>query len=67
MGRQSKSADEAGKSDFYETFTSGKGPTIPDECEKDSANMDGPGLSSYTMNGVDDEQGSVPEVPSRKR
>lgn len=67
MARVTKSSDTAGDSDFYQTFSSGQGPTIPDECEKDFADMDGKGLSSYTMNAVDDKQGSVPEVPSRKR
>ena len=67
MARMTKANEQLGVSDFYQTFTSGKGPTIPDDLEKDSANMDGPGLSNYCMNQTDTEQGSVPEVPSRKR
>lgn len=52
----------------YQTFSSGDGPIIPSDCKKDFAEMDSStGLSSYTMNGVNDEQGSVPEVPSVKR
>lgn len=51
----------------YETFDSGDGPTVPDGMESDFANMDSKeGLNNYCQNAVDDNQGAVPEVPSKK-
>lgn len=61
------SKEERGVSDFYQTFTSGDGPVVPDGMEDDFANQDGKGLSDYCMNEVDDTQGNVPVVPSKKR
>lgn len=52
----------------YETFDSGEGPTVPDGTEGDFAHQDSEeGLNGYTLNEIDTESGSVPEVPSRKR
>lgn len=50
----------------YETFDSAGGPTLKgvgDLAHQDSVD----GLNGYCSNEVDDEQGSVPEVPSKKR
>lgn len=62
-----KVQNESGKSDFYETFTSGKGPVIPDGMEKDFDTMDGVGLGNYTKNAISGLDLEVPEVPSTKR
>lgn len=53
---------------FYQTFDSGDGPVVPSSAKGDFAHQDsGEGLSNYTSNKADDEQGSVPEVPKTKR
>lgn len=56
---------KAGK-DFYETFDSGDGPTVPDGCEDDFANRDSAG-GLKTDNAIDDMPQSNPEMPSKKR
>lgn len=61
-------SENKGVSGFYETFDSGDGVTVPDGEEGNFAHQDSDGgLNNYCMNSVDDDQGSVPEVPSKKR
>lgn len=56
-----------GKTDsFYETFDSAGGPLIPEGDKDNFAHKDN-GKGSYTSNAIDDEQGSVPEVPTKSR
>lgn len=54
------------KDSFYETFDSGDSKVIPESAKGDFAHNDN-GKGSYTKNPVNDEQGSVPEVPSKSR
>lgn len=50
---------------MFETFDSGGGPTVPEECKGDFAHMDDGG--SYPGEGDLGEHGAVPEVPSKKK
>jgi hypothetical protein len=51
----------------YETFDSADGP-VNKKAKGEMTHMDSAeGLNGYCSNAVDDEQGSVPEVPSKKR
>jgi hypothetical protein len=60
--------NERGKSEFYETFDSGDGPTVPDSHRSEMDHKDaGKGLTNYTSNKADKNQMNVPEMPSKKR
>lgn len=54
------------KDNTYETFDSGAGPVIP-AGDKDKYAHEDNGKGGYTKNTADDENGSVPETPSKSR